>query len=152
MSKVNSRSDLFGKENRSNSSDYFYDGIEEIFSSSDNDDDERLFADQHRISFTREQLLEYQQLTKLLRFVKVNFVHFDVFLLKKMQNGGRCTTMLSLALLQDHHLDNQCAYLAFKDTSTIHILMNFIEMFDQDIKVNRFERNKTEIELRILVE
>ena len=59
--------------------DYFYDGVEEILMHSDDegnsgndDDDERLPADEGRMSFTREQLLEYQQLTKLLRFVKVS--------------------------------------------------------------------------------
>jgi hypothetical protein len=53
---------------------YFYDGIEEIFSNSDNEDDERLFNDNNRISFTREQLLQYQQLIKLLRFIKVYLI------------------------------------------------------------------------------
>lgn len=49
----------------------YYDGIEELFSNSDNEDDERLFNDNNRISFTREQLIEYQQLIKLFRFIKV---------------------------------------------------------------------------------
>ena len=50
--------------------DYFYDGLEEILVRST---DEEIHLDDHddRMSFTREQLLEYQQLTKLLRFVKV---------------------------------------------------------------------------------
>ena len=55
--------------------EYFYDGLEEILMKSINeiDDDERIFNDDdQRISFTREQLFEYQQLMKLLRFVKVN--------------------------------------------------------------------------------
>ncbi|CAF4419591.1 unnamed protein product, partial [Adineta steineri] len=57
--------------------EYFYDGIEEILSNSDNEqinnneDDERSFNNDDRASFTREQLVEYQQLIKLLRFVKV---------------------------------------------------------------------------------
>ena len=57
--------------------EYYYDGIEEILSISDNEqtmnneNDERLFNNDDRISFTREQLIEYQQLTKLLRFIKV---------------------------------------------------------------------------------
>lgn len=57
--------------------EYFYDNMEEIMSNSDseqmnnNEDDERLFNNDDRISFTREQLVEYQQLIKLLRFVKV---------------------------------------------------------------------------------
>jgi len=42
---------------------------------------------------------------------------------------------LSLSLLQDHHLQDQRAFLAFKDSSTINILLNFVEMFDRDIKV-----------------
>jgi hypothetical protein len=44
-----------------------------MLSNSDNEheDDERLFNDDDRASFTREQLIEYQQLIKLLRFVKV---------------------------------------------------------------------------------
>ena len=48
-----------------------YDGLEEILSQSDNEDDERLFIDQNRISFTRDQLLQYQQLIKLLRLIQV---------------------------------------------------------------------------------
>ena len=65
--------------------EYFYDGIEEILSNSDdektnnNEDDERLFNDDDRISFTREQLVEYQQLTKLLRFVKVCLIKMNFF-------------------------------------------------------------------------
>ena len=57
---------------------YFYDGLEEILLRSDDesnepidDDDERLYHDDDRVSFTREQLVEYQQIAKLLRFVKV---------------------------------------------------------------------------------
>ena len=66
--------------------EYFYDGIEEILSNSDseqtdnNEDDERLFNDNDRMSFSREQLVEYQQLTKLLRFVKVCFLEIRFFL------------------------------------------------------------------------
>ncbi|CAF3940699.1 unnamed protein product [Rotaria magnacalcarata] len=111
-----------------NAQEYFYDGVEEILSISDseqtminNEDDERLFNDEERISFTREQLVEYQQLTKLLRFIK---------------NGGRCTTMLSLALLRDHNLQDRSAFSAFKDSSTMSILLNFIEMYDRDLKLN----------------
>lgn len=50
--------------------DYFYDGLEEILVRST---DEEIHLNEHddRMSFTREQLVEYQQLTKLLRFVKV---------------------------------------------------------------------------------
>ena len=40
-------------------------------SNSDSEDDERLTNDHNRISFTREQLVEYQQLIKLFRFIKV---------------------------------------------------------------------------------
>ncbi|CAF4251461.1 unnamed protein product [Rotaria socialis] len=112
----------------SNTQEYFYDGVEEILSISDseqtmisNEDDERLFNDEERISFTREQLVEYQQLTKLLRFIK---------------NGGRCTTILSLALLHDHNLQDRSAFSAFKDSSTMSILLNFIEMYDRDLKLN----------------
>ncbi|CAF1432411.1 unnamed protein product [Adineta steineri] len=107
--------------------EYFYDGIEEILSNSDNEqinnneDDERLFNNDDRTSFTREQLVEYQQLIKLLRFVK---------------SGGRCTTILSLAILHDYNLQDQCAFLAFKDSSTINVMLNFIEMFDRDLKLN----------------
>jgi len=54
--------------------EYFYDGIEEILSNSDSDDDERLVNDNNRMSFTREQLVEYQQLIKLLRFIKVYLI------------------------------------------------------------------------------
>ncbi|CAF1408333.1 unnamed protein product, partial [Adineta steineri] len=68
-----------------------------------------------------EQLVEYQQLIKLLRFVK---------------SGGRCTTILSLAILHDYNLQDQCAFLAFKDSSTINVMLNFIEMFDRDLKLN----------------
>lgn len=50
-----------------------YDGFEENFSNSDNEDDERLVNDNNRISFTREQHLEYQQLIKLFKFIKVYF-------------------------------------------------------------------------------
>ena len=59
--------------------EYYYDGVEEILSSSDNEgelnneNDEYLINNDDRISFTREQLVEYQQLTKLLRLVKVDF-------------------------------------------------------------------------------
>ena len=66
--------------------EYFYDGIEEILSTSDdeqtnnNEDDEYLLNDDERISFTREQLLEYQQLIKLLRFIKVYLEENFVFL------------------------------------------------------------------------
>ncbi|CAF1318528.1 unnamed protein product [Adineta steineri] len=107
--------------------EYFYDGIEEILSNSDNEqinnneDDERSFNNDDRASFTREQLVEYQQLIKLLRFVK---------------SGGRCTTILSLAILHDYNLQDQCAFLAFKDSSTINVMLNFIEMFDRDLKLN----------------
>ncbi|CAF0944771.1 unnamed protein product [Rotaria sordida] len=115
------------KINNNNKHDYFYDGIEEILSNSDdeqiinNEDDERLFNDDDRVSFTREQLVEYQQITKLLRFVK---------------NGGRCTAILSLALLHDHNLQDRSAFSAFKDSSTISVLLNFIEMYDRDLKLN----------------
>jgi hypothetical protein len=51
---------------------YFYDGFEEILSNSDSEDDERMLNENNRISFTREQLVEYQQLIKLLRLIKVN--------------------------------------------------------------------------------
>jgi hypothetical protein len=61
--------------------EYFYDGIEEIFSNSDSDDDERLVNDNNRMSFTREQLVEYQQLIKLLRFIKVYLIKISFFLL-----------------------------------------------------------------------
>ncbi|CAF3295728.1 unnamed protein product, partial [Rotaria sp. Silwood2] len=86
-----------------------------------NEDDEHLFNDDDRISFTREQLVEYQQITKLLRFVK---------------NGGRCTAILALALLHDHNLQDRGAFSAFKDSSTISVLLNFIEMYDRDLKLN----------------
>ncbi|UJR38383.1 hypothetical protein I4U23_031053 [Adineta vaga] len=86
-----------------------------------NEDDERLFSNDDRMSFTREQLVEYQQLIKLLRFVK---------------SAGRCTTILSLALLHDYNLQDQSAFFAFKDTSTINVLLNFLEMFDRDLKLN----------------
>jgi hypothetical protein len=65
--------------------EYFYDNIEEILSNSDNEqinnaeDDERLFNNDDRISFTREQLVEYQQLMKLLRFVKVCLMKISSF-------------------------------------------------------------------------
>jgi len=65
--------------------EYFYDNIEEILSNSDNEqinnteDDERLFNNDDRISFTREQLVEYQQLMKLLRFVKVCLIKISSF-------------------------------------------------------------------------
>ncbi|CAF1421395.1 unnamed protein product [Adineta ricciae] len=104
--------------------EYSYDGIEEILPDSDDermDDDERLYTNDDRSSFTREQFIEYQQLIKLLRFVK---------------NGGRCTTILSLALLHDHNLHDRSAFFAFKDTSTINVLLNFLEMFDRDLKLN----------------
>ncbi|CAF1304091.1 unnamed protein product [Adineta steineri] len=107
--------------------EYFYDGTEEILLNSDNEqinnneDDERLFNNDDRTSFTREQLVEYQQLIKLLRFVK---------------SGGRCTTILSLAILHDYNLQDQCAFLAFKDSLTINVMLNFIEMFDRDLKLN----------------
>ncbi len=61
--------------------EYFYDGIEEIFSNSDSDDDERLVNNNNRMSFTREQLVEYQQLIKLLRFIKVYLIKISFFLL-----------------------------------------------------------------------
>jgi len=61
--------------------EYFYDGIEEIFSNSDSEDDEHLFNDNYRISFTREQLIEYQQLIKLLRFIKVYLIKILFFFL-----------------------------------------------------------------------
>lgn len=57
--------------------EYFYDGVEEAFLKSDDEqtndseDDERLLQNDDRASFTREQLVEYQQLIKLFRFVKV---------------------------------------------------------------------------------
>ena len=54
----------------------FYDGLEEILPNSDSEDDERIFTDQNRVSFTREQLVEYQQLIKLLRFIKVSIHSF----------------------------------------------------------------------------
>lgn len=63
--------------NNNNKQEYFYDGVEEILSVSDseqiinNEDDERLYNDEDRASFTREQLVEYQQIIKLLRFIKV---------------------------------------------------------------------------------
>ena len=57
--------------------EYSYDGIEEVLPDSDDermdDDDERLYTNDDRSSFTREQFVEYQQLIKLLRFVKVRF-------------------------------------------------------------------------------
>jgi hypothetical protein len=59
--------------------EYFYDGIEEIFSNSDSDDDERLVNNNNRMSFTREQLVEYQQLIKLLRFIKVYLIKISFF-------------------------------------------------------------------------
>jgi len=43
------------------------------------EDDERLFNNDDRISFTREQLVEYQQLMKLLRFVKVCLIKISSF-------------------------------------------------------------------------
>ena len=57
---------------------YFYDGFEEILSNSDNEDDERIFNENNRNSFTREQLVEYQQLIKLIRFIKVFLFKFFV--------------------------------------------------------------------------
>jgi hypothetical protein len=64
--------------------EYFYDGIEEIFSNSDSDDDERLVNDNNRMSFTREQLVEYQQLIKLLRFIKVYLIKISFFIFTKL--------------------------------------------------------------------
>jgi hypothetical protein len=57
-------------------SKYFYDGLEEILSNSDNEDDERISNENNRNSFTREQHVEYQQLIKLLRFIKVYSIEF----------------------------------------------------------------------------
>jgi len=64
--------------------EYFYDGIEEIFSNSDSDDDERLVNNNDRMSFTREQLVEYQQLIKLLRFIKVYLIKISFFFFTKL--------------------------------------------------------------------
>lgn len=49
--------------------DVFYDGLEEILSSSDEESTDHV--EDERISFNREQLVEYQSLIKVLRFVKV---------------------------------------------------------------------------------
>ena len=53
-----------------NNEDSFYDGLEEILVRS-TDEEIHINEQDDRMSFTREQLVEYQQLTKLLRFVKV---------------------------------------------------------------------------------
>ncbi|CAF0915822.1 unnamed protein product, partial [Didymodactylos carnosus] len=102
----------------------FYDGAEEALPYSDDEyvaeDDERFFTDEDRLSFSREQLVEYQHLTKLLRFVK---------------GGGRCTTILSLSILKDHDLQDRSAFSAFKDSGAISVLLNFIEMSDRDLKL-----------------
>jgi len=64
--------------------EYFYDGIEEIFSNSDSDDDERLVNNNDRMSFTRKQLVEYQQLIKLLRFIKVYLIKISFCFFTKL--------------------------------------------------------------------